>query len=218
MLWGLKYLTDSQPAQKKLRDALRAAHADAFEGGRAPSAYEITHSTVPYLEAVIEEILRLAGTLAILERQCNRDTQVLGHFVPKGTTMIMLGLGPSITQPGEPVDEKLRSQTSQASAKERSIRQWEDEGMREFQPERWLKTEDGTVTFDGTAGPTLAFGNGLRGCFGRRLAYMEMRIMITLLIWRFELLETPEALSGYRAVEELTRKPRDCYVRLGKAT
>jgi cytochrome P450 len=42
--------------------------------------------------------------------------------------------------------------------------------------------------FDPSAKPVLAFGLGLRGCFGKRLAYVEIRILITLIIWNFELL------------------------------
>ncbi|KAH6694019.1 cytochrome P450 [Plectosphaerella plurivora] len=214
MLWGLKHLTDAPAVQDKLRAALREAHPNAVEESRAPSAHEITHTTVPYLEAVIEENLRLAGTLPVLERQCNRDTTILGHFVPKGTTMIVLGVGPGITEPGPSVDEALRSPTSQSAAKERGVRSWEGDDWGVFRPERWLGGEAGSESFDSTAGPTMAFGFGLRGCFGRRLAYVEMRIMITLLIWRFKLLECPEKLSGYGATDELTRKPQQCYVRL----
>ncbi|KAH8748102.1 cytochrome P450 [Diaporthe sp. PMI_573] len=214
MLWGLKFLTDSPEAQRKLRAALRAAHASAAEESRAPSSFEITNTAIAYLDAVIEEILRLAGTFPFTERQCNRDTTVLGHFVPKGTTMYLLSIGPTITEVGEPVDEKLRSESSQKAFLERGTRQWDAEGITEFRPERWLTSISGEDMFDSTAGPMLAFGNGLRGCFGRRLSYVEMRIMITMLVWHYELLQTSEKLSGYAAEDDLTRKPRECYVRL----
>ncbi|KAF9878737.1 cytochrome P450 [Colletotrichum karsti] len=204
ILWGLKFLTASPEVQDKLRAALRAVHAGAVEESRAPSPYEITHNTVAYLDAVVEEILRLAGTIPVIERQCNRDTTLLGRFVPKGTTVLFLGVGPTITEVGQPVDDKLRSESSQKSVRERGVRGWNPEDIGEFRPERWLTSIDGEDVFDGTAGPTLPFGNGLRGCFGRRLAYVEMKIIFTMLVWHFELLQTPEKLSGNVAVDELT--------------
>lgn len=220
MLWGLKFLSDGQSSQDKLRDALRAAHPSAVRDGRMPTAEEITRTHVPYLEAVIEEILRLASTLPVLDRQTSRDTELLGYHIPKGTILMMLNRGPSFTEPGFAVDEKLRSPTCKAAGREKGVRQWDKEGMDVFAPERWLLTEENAETgqqrevFDSSAGPTLPFGLGTRGCFGRRLAYLELRIMITLLVWQFRLGRCPEELSGYRAVETLTHKPKDCYVRL----
>jgi cytochrome P450 len=219
VLWGLKFLSDSQISQNKLRDALEAAHSNALEERRLPSAEEITRTNIPYLEAVIEEILRLANTLPVLDRQTSEDTELLGYHIPKGTILMMLNRGPSFTEPGFAVDEKLRSPTCRASGREKGVRQWPREGMDAFYPERWLVYDrhdegEATATYDSTAGPSLPFGLGTRGCFGRKLAYLELRIMITLLVWQFRLGKCSEALSGYGAVETLTHKPKDCYVRL----
>jgi cytochrome P450 len=83
--------------------------------------------------------------------------------------------------------------------------------MDAFRPERWL---DESGDFDSQAGPTIPFGLGTRGCYGRRLAYLEMRIVITLLIWNFELQSCPKEVSSYDTKETLTLKPQQCYVRL----
>lgn len=224
VLWGLKFLSDDQETQAKLRAALRAAHPDARREGRMPSAEEIAQTHVPYLEAYIEEILRLGGTLPILDRQTDRDTEILGHVVPKGTIVMMLNRGPSFTEPALDIDERLRSPSCRAAGKTRVTRSWDDEGMDVFRPERWLSTEESSTNngagtkevYDSLAGPSLPFGLGTRGCFGRKLAYLKLRIIITLLVWEFKLLKCPAALSGYGAVETLTHKPRDCYVRLEK--
>lgn len=182
-----------------------------------PSAHEISRTQVPYLEAVIEEILRLANTLPILDRQTSRDTELLGHHIPKGTILMMLNRGPSFTEPGFAIDENLRSPTCRAAKRDRGMREWSHEEMDAFRPERWLTTDDyGRETHDQTAGPSIPFGLGTRGCFGRKLAYLELRIMITLLIWQFRLGQCPAELSGYGAVETLTHKPRQCYVQLEK--
>lgn len=214
-LWGLKYLADSQTVQSNLRAALYQSHVAARAEGRLPSSYEITHTQIPYLEAVIEEMLRLPGTLPILDRQATQDTQILGHHVPKDTIVMIINRGPSITEPAFEITESCRSETCQRSKHVHGSREWEPEGMDRFIPERWLKVDDqGSIIFDSSAGPTLPFGLGTRGCFGRKLAYLELRIMFTLLIWRFHLRKCPEGLSGYEATDTLTHKPRNCYVKL----
>ncbi|ROT35564.1 cytochrome P450 [Sodiomyces alkalinus F11] len=219
LLWGLKFLTDHPGVRSTLRDALRTSHAAAARDRRAPSAEEIARTNkVAYLDAVVEEILRCGCTVPLLERQATTDTTLLGHFIPRGTTILVPIWGPSMSEPACDVDEALRSPTSQAAgAKGRGgPKTWDEEGMDQFRPERWLATdgETGDTVFDSAAGPMLTFGLGMRGCFGRRLAYLELKIMITLIVWHFELLPCAEQLSGYAAYDELTRKPRQCFVRL----
>ena len=180
-----------------------------------PSAHEITRTSVPYLEAVIEEILRLSGSLPILDRQATQDTQVLGHHVPKGTIIMMLNRGPSITEPAFRFPESIRSDTCQRAKLDKKTKEWATGGMDEFWPERWLTIDgEGRMSFDSTAGPSLPFGLGIRGCYGRKLAYIELRIFFTLLAWRFQLLKCSKERSGYEAVETLTHKPKNCHVRL----
>jgi cytochrome P450 len=95
------------------------------------------------------------------------------------------------------------------------VRAWANEDMDKFKPERWLvHDEKGDEKFSATAGPTLPFGLGLRGCFGRKLAYMELKLFTTVMMWSFEFQRCPESLSSYESVEGLTRKPVQCYVRL----
>lgn len=208
-------MSDSQEAQEKLREALRDAHARAVAEKRIPTADEITHTHIPYLEAVIEEILRLSHPLPVLDRQATCDTELFGHHIPKGTIAVILNRGPSFTEPGFEVEERLRSPSCQSAKQNRGAREWHPDGMNVFRPERWLTTgDDGCEIFDATAGPTLPFGLGTRGCYGRKLAYLEMRIVFTLLVWQFRLRKCPSELSGYGAVETLTHKPRQCYVNL----
>lgn len=53
---------------------------------------------------------------------------------------------------------------------------------------------------------------------GRRLAELELKIIIGLVIWNFNLEPTPAGLSSYAARHDLTRNPRQCYLRLSVAT
>jgi len=112
------------------------------------------------------------------------------------------------------IEEGLRNATSQATKKEGRDRTWDLNDISVFNPDRWIvKTEKGDG-FDATAGPQLAFGLGTRGCYGKRLVYMEMRILLTLIVWNFELLACSTALSSYKSVLITTNEPRQCYVRL----
>lgn len=216
-------MTDNQSAQSKLRSILQASFTFAKSGGRNPTVEEITGTDIPYLDAVIEEILRHSGTSAAIDRQAMTDTQVLGHHVPKGTILLMLTQAQSMRHPAFDIDESRRSQSCQTAKLQGKYRlEWDPQNMSEFEPERWLvPAEDSPSSeikkqFDHNAGPMLSFGLGLRGCYGRRLAYLELRILITLVVWNFELFPVPKGLSSYRVKMGVTSKPRDCYVSLRK--
>ncbi|KAI6779695.1 uncharacterized protein J7T54_005725 [Emericellopsis cladophorae] len=216
--WGLKLLADHPEAQSRLREALRDAHASAVQERRAPTHSEISKASVPLLDATIEEILRLGGTTTFLERQCNSDTTLLGHHVPKGTLLIMAQRGPSITAPSQTKNASKSYGSDQAAGGSYQVPNWNEDDVGLFKPERWLTKDDkGDMVYDSQAGPMLSFGAGLRGCFGRRLAYVQLKLLVTMLVWHFEFLACPEALSSYARVEGLTQKPEYCYVRLQRA-
>ena len=164
---------------------------------------------------VIEEILRCSLTAHGAIRNAKVDTEVLGYLIPAGTDVYMLSNGPSFMNPGFHIEESRRSPSSQAN-KDKSGGVWDAADMGFFNPERWLTyDEQGVEVYDARAGPQLAFGQGPRGCFGKKLAYIELRIMIVLVVWTFELKKTPPELSGYEAVDKLTHRPQQCFVRLG---
>ncbi|KAI6780831.1 Cytochrome P450 1A1-like protein 1 [Emericellopsis cladophorae] len=207
--WGLKHLADNQIVQDRLRASLRASFSLATQERRMPTVQEITGTCIPYLDAVLEEILRLACSLAILDRQATCDTEVLGHHIPKGTIVMMLNRGPSFTEPA--FDEALAGGLSVAGTGS----SWVVHTLHHFMPERWLETNDqGRSFFNPKAGPTLPFGSGPRSCYGRKLGYLDLRIVFVLLVWRFKLHKCAPELSTYDAVETLTYKPERCYVNL----
>ncbi|KAK0625503.1 cytochrome P450 monooxygenase [Bombardia bombarda] len=221
--WGVKYLADHPSAQTKLRQALESAFASAAREGRSPSIQEITDThNVAYLDAVIEETLRCSATVPVVDRQATVDTELLGYHIPKGSVVTCLVTGPSMMSPALEIDEARRSETGRLAKKSEGRdgpRAWDLNGMASFQPERWLTTNskkggDGSIEFDAAAGPQLAFGLGTRQCYGKRLALLEMRILITLIVWNFELLPCPPALSGDKPILIMTNRPKDCYVRL----
>jgi cytochrome P450 len=211
----LKLLSDHQDVQKKLREALHGGFPAAIAEGRWPTAEEITKARIAYLDATEEEIIRKSMTAPGVSRKAMVDSVILGHHIPKGTNILLLGNGPDfVSPPIGTIPETLRSESCRA-AKGR-IGSWNPTDCHLFRPERWLVVEDGKENFDGTAGPLLTFGLGPRGCFGRRMAYLELKIALVLLIWNFELHTAPQKLSTYEAVDKLTHQPKRCYLRLRK--
>lgn len=64
------------------------------------------------------------------------------------------------------------------------------------------------------AAPMLTFGGGLRACFGKRLAYLNMRIMVALIVWHYEFLGMSEELGTFKLKESNVVVPEMVYLRL----
>ena len=214
MGWVTKFLTGYPQVQSKLRSELNSALPEAVAEKRFPTFDELSRARIPYLEAVIEEMLRLTPFSMTRETTC--DTEILGRMVPKGCQVFMVNGGPGFLSPSLPVDDAQRSLTSKA-AKVRG--KWDEtKDMRIFDPERWfVQKGDGSVEFDGAAGPQLGFGMGIRQCWGRKLGRLEIRTIMALVVWHLELKEIPESLGGYTGFDGITRQPHRVFVRLGKA-
>lgn len=219
--WGVKLLTDHPAAQARLREELRAALPDAARGRRAPTYDELMRVNVPYLDAMVNEVLRKANTIDFVVRVALRDTVVLGHHIPRGTDVFLMANGAGYIAPALPLDDASRSPGARRTeSNARALAgDWNDADIASFRPERWLRTDPdtGAESFDPMAGPTLAFGLGPRGCFGRRLAVQSLRITFAMMVWHFELRPTPAELSGYDAVQRFAREPTQCFVRLEMA-
>ncbi|KAK4243560.1 cytochrome P450 monooxygenase [Corynascus novoguineensis] len=207
MSWGVKLLTDNPRVAACLRTALRESFADAVVDGRNPTVEEIVGTHVPYLEATLEEIHRCGGTTPIVDRQATIDTELLGHRIPKKTNVACLTMGPSMMEPSFNIDEAHRHESIRGMQGEK-WKQWDVNDMALFKPERWIRDN----RFDPGAGPQLAFGLGVRACYGKRLAYLNMRILFALLVWNFELLPCPKRLSDYSSKLVATNRPNTCYV------
>ncbi|ROW07878.1 hypothetical protein VMCG_03462 [Cytospora schulzeri] len=208
--WFAKFMETNQHVQSELRSTLRAAFSDSM-----PSVDEILGTEVPYLDGTCEETLRLAGTAKAQLRQAVVDTEILGCRVPKGA-QVFLNL--HINRAPHPVDELKRSASSQTAGAKLGdgLQTYASRDVAAFEPRRWL-TKDGKTgrdIFNPYAMPSLAFGGGLRGCPGRKLAEMEIRIAIVLIILNFEFLPLPDELRTTTAAERIFRRPDTPYARL----
>jgi cytochrome P450 len=60
----------------------------------------------------------------------------------------------------------------------------------------------------------MPFGGGIRACFGRKLAYLELRVLFTMIIWNFKLEPVVERYDSWAAVDAITHAPQECFVKL----
>ncbi|TKA31521.1 hypothetical protein B0A54_15655 [Friedmanniomyces endolithicus] len=121
------------------------------------------------------------------------DTEIFGCRVPKGTDVFMLSNGPGFRTAPLHVDEAKRSKTSQESIGKNGA--WDPADIGEFKPERWLVDNEK----------------------GRKLASLELKIIILLVVWTFDLLPIPESMASFAAKDMMTHTPQHCYVRLAAA-
>lgn len=231
MSWIVKFLAAHQEDQTKLREELRSAFPDS----KTPSASTILSANLPYLEAFMAEVLRCSRIAGATARVAKSDTSILGKPIPKGTILFMcINAQTYLYKTDLHVPEEDRSETSKTYGGARGQRYvWPLEGRQEFRPERWLHMQsvtekDSTITkqavYDENAGPSMPFGLGPRGCFGKRLALAKLRINITLLVLAFEFLEVRGKgkakkgkefdLADLQAEENVARRPQHSYVRL----
>jgi cytochrome P450 len=110
-----------------------------------------------YLTAVINEAFRIYPPIPIgMPRVASTDQSVSGHLVPAGTTVSVHMW--SVTHNPANFREPFR-----------------------FMPERWLDNSQADVLE--ASQPFLV---GTRSCMGRNMAWIELRILITKLVWLFD--------------------------------
>lgn len=206
-MWILKLLADYPDVQDELRQHLRAAFAGPMEDDRLPTAAEIINTKLPFLDAVLEEVLRLRAAM-LVPRDATKDTELLGYHIPKDTVVLLVCQGPDY-KPSPP---------SKYWSDVKASRLYPGKGnpdLEIFDPGRWLVRDDnGNTKFDGSSYPQLAFGLGIRACWGRRLAMVEMRIMTTLMTLKFDLKDVPKELAGHEASYDISYRAKKAYLRL----
>lgn len=155
LAWTVKLLTNAPVEQAKLRGALRAHFPSSPQ---TPPVEAILAANIPYLDASIEELVRKSNVIPEVVREAACDTELLGHRVPKGTTLVC---STYVAHKPFDVPDGARSATSRGNRMYGAF--WQRD-LDEFHPERWLR-DDGS--FDAKALPKLAFSVGTRQCFGK---------------------------------------------------
>jgi cytochrome P450 len=120
---------------------------------------------LPYLNAIINETLRLYPTVPVTIRVARQDTHLVGHYVPKGTEIM---ISPWLIN--------------------RSKHVW-GEDAEQFRPERWIDQDTGKPNNMGGAASNydyLTFLHGPRSCIGQGFAKAELRCMVAAMVRKFE--------------------------------
>jgi len=141
LAWTWYLLSENPVAEARLHDELRSVLA-----GRAPGIRDLER--LPYLQAVVNEVLRLYPPAYLLARTSITPSNIGGYDFPTGTTVLV-------------------SQW----VMHRDARYFDDPDA--FRPERWLDGLMGRLP----AGAYFPFGDGPRRCIGQSFALMESALV-----------------------------------------
>jgi cytochrome P450 len=147
--WTWYLLSENPMAEARLHEELRGVL-----GGRAPEIRDLER--LPFLQAVVNEVLRLYPPAYLLARTSVAPSNIGGYEFPTGTTV-------------------LASQW----VMHRDARYYDDPDS--FRPERWLDGLMGRLP----PGAYFPFGDGPRRCIGQSFALMESALVTATVAQRF---------------------------------
>ncbi|OAG44401.1 hypothetical protein AYO21_01397 [Fonsecaea monophora] len=152
------YLLQAPKTLEILQKEIRTTFTDHSE------IDELSTQKLPYLNAVIEEALRLTPPLPINLPRTSPGGLVDGDFIPKGTTV-----------------------TTHQYTMHRHPKYWTEPD--EFHPERFLPLSHplyDTKFRNDNLEASKPFLTGRHTCIGRNLAYLELRIILSKLVFLFD--------------------------------
>lgn len=153
--------------------------ADAVLGTDAiPEDLSIVEK-LTYIEAVIHETMRLKPVAPLLFIEPNRDVELAGISIPKGTFLILL--------------------SRYGALQEKNFTD-----ARQFKPERWLESGSTQCTHNRNA--SMPFGAGPRFCPGRNLALTEIKMAVAMLCKNFSVMRV-ETEQPVKEVFSFTMMP-----------
>ncbi|PWN45324.1 cytochrome P450 [Ceraceosorus guamensis] len=195
LTWTLLYLAENSACQEKMREELRAkrtelglspvagswlatedidTHTDAYgDLERELTVDEL--ETLPYLDAVVREVLRLQPAVHTSSRVASED-----DVIPVDPLA-----SPNVPRSGVRVEKGLML-IIPLTAIGRDPELWGEDADK-FRPERWIEARrsDGSWAMEGakrwsrTGG--VAFMMGPRACIGNRFAVSEMKALLSIL-------------------------------------
>ncbi|KAI0373446.1 cytochrome P450 [Pilatotrama ljubarskyi] len=174
--WALYALSQQPAIQQKLRDELLTVQTDT------PTMEEL--NALPYLDAVVREILRLHPPATMLMREAAKD-DVIPLSEPLTDRYGKVHYGIKIAKGNKVVIPILAVHRSKAL--------WGEDAM-EFKPERWEQTPEAIAGIPGVWAHLLTFIGGPRACIGYRFSLVELKAILFQIIrsFEFELAVPPE--------------------------
>ncbi|KAG7381721.1 hypothetical protein PHYPSEUDO_005720 [Phytophthora pseudosyringae] len=166
LAWLFHLLTLNPRVEEKLRaELLEKLPKLGTDVDYVPDMQEV--QGLPYLEATINETLRLFSPVGLAQKLCVRDTVFPdGTFVPKGSNIALV---------------------YHAMARMPGV--WGADAA-SFLPERFIDPQTGEI-LKVSSGKFSAFNTGPRVCVGRKLAMMEMKMVVACVVGRFHMDEVP---------------------------
>ena len=183
LTWACYLLTLHPEYQTRLREEIRTQ----IPSGTSPITHQDLES-LPLLNGVCQEVLRLYPTVPATIRESVRDTVVAGKHVPKGTRVILCPY-----------------------AINRCPLFWGDNGD-EFLPERWIDTDkNGNQVPNNNGGAStnfaqITFLHGPRACIGKDFARAELRCAVAGVVGRFRF-EMQDPKQEIHIAGAVTTKP-----------
>lgn len=172
------------PENKHYQQLIRSEIADNPDCITSPKTLE----TLPWLNSICEETLRLFPAVTTTARKAIRDTTIAGTRVPKNTVLVLFPW-----------------------AVNRNPHSWR--GADRFMPERWIdKLLDNRLRLNKHGGAEsnfcdMTFLHGQRSCIGRDFAKAELRCIIARLFSDFDVARLPGDDGKVTPAGSITIKP-----------
>ncbi|KAM3609433.1 uncharacterized protein V6R79_014725 [Siganus canaliculatus] len=159
LLTAFLYLMNHPHVQERCQQEI-----DTVLGGKDQICYD-DRNNMPYVQAVIHEVQRVANTVPLsVFHSTTKDTELMGYSIPKGT-MIIPNLSSLLNEEG----------------------QWKY--PHEFNPENFLNDQGEFVKPEAF----MPFSTGPRVCLGEGLARMELFIILVTLLGKFKFIWPEDA-------------------------
>ncbi|TKS88003.1 Cytochrome P450 2F2 [Collichthys lucidus] len=175
LLTGFLYLMTYPSIQERCQQEI-----DKVLEKRDHASYDDRHN-MPYMQAVIHEVQRMANTVPLSVYHCTtNDTKLMGYSLPRGTLII----------------QNLNSVLSEEG-------QWKF--PHEFNPENFLNDQGEFVKPEAF----MPFSAGPRMCLGENLARMELFLIMVTLLRKFKFIWPEDAgQPDYTPVYGITLSPK----------
>ncbi|VDC05266.1 unnamed protein product [Peniophora sp. CBMAI 1063] len=166
--WGLYAMACDIRVQQKLRSELLTVNTET------PTEAEL--NSLPYLDAIVREILRVYAPVYMTERNAIRDDVVPLKTPILGTdgvmrSEILVSKGDMIRFPIQVINR---------------MEEYWGEDAHQFRPERWSKLPDTVKELPGVFSNMLTFFAGTHACIGYRFSIAEMKAIIFTIVRSFE--------------------------------
>ncbi|KAF2713483.1 cytochrome P450 [Pleomassaria siparia CBS 279.74] len=160
MTWAIYLLCKDLASQTRLREEIRTQLPALSDPNTQIQSTDIDR--LSYLNAVLNETMRLFPPVPLTLRETVQHTTIQGHFIPKDTTVIIC---------------PWAINTSKAL--------WGDDAQ-EFNPDRWMGVGKANTGGAESNFAVTTFLHGPRSCIGKDFAKAEFACLMAAFVGRFE--------------------------------